>query len=89
MLAFTTARHRATVVLFGLAPAFGVSVVAPQEALKEQGRGVAGDRRMTLRHALVVMQVALSLTLVVGALLFARTFTALVTRDAGFDRDPV
>ena len=54
---------------------------APQEALKEQGRGVAGERRMTLRHALVVMQVALSLTLVVGAILFARTFTALVTRE--------
>ena len=78
MLAFTTAVTGATVLLFGLAPAFGVSVVSPQDALKEQGRGVAGDRRMTLRHALVVMQVALSLTLVVGAILFARTFTALV-----------
>ena len=89
VLGFTTAVTGATVLLFGLAPAFGVSVVSPQEALKEQGRGVAGDRRMTLRHALVVMQVALSLTLVVGAILFARTFTALVNREAGFDRDPV
>ena len=89
VLAFTTAVTGATVILFGLAPALGVSVVSPQEALKEQGRGVAGERRMTLRHALVVMQVALSLTLVVGAILFARTFTALVTRDSGFDRDPV
>ena len=89
VLAFTTAVTGATVVLFGLAPAFGVSTLAPQDALKEQGRGVAGDRRMTLRHALVVMQLALSLTLVVGALLFARTFSALVTREAGFERDPV
>jgi putative ABC transport system permease protein len=89
VLAFTSAVTGATVMLFGLAPAFGVSSVAPQDALKEQGRGVAGDRRMTLRHALVVMQVALSLTLVVGALLFARTFTALVTREAGFDREPI
>ena len=82
VLAFTTAVTGATVILFGLAPALGVSVVSPQEALKEQGRGVAGERRMTLRHALVVMQVALSLTLVVGAILFARTFTALVTRES-------
>jgi len=89
VLGFTTAVTGATVLLFGLAPAFGVSAVSPQEALKEQGRGVAGDRRMTLRHALVVMQVALSLTLVVGAILFARTFAALVNREAGFDRDPV
>ena len=49
-------------LLFGLAPAFGVSAVAPQEALKEQGRGITGGRRMPLRHALVIMQVALSLT---------------------------
>jgi predicted permease len=35
------------------------------------------------------MQVALSLTLVVGAILFARTLSALVSREAGFDRDPV
>jgi putative ABC transport system permease protein len=89
VLAFTVAVTAATVVLFGLAPVFGISTVAPQNALKEQGRGVTGDRRLGLRHALVVMQVALSLTLVVGALLFARTFTALVTREAGFDRDHV
>jgi predicted permease len=89
VLAFTVAVTAATVVLFGLAPVFGISTVAPQNALKEQGRGVSGDRRLAFRHALVVIQVALSLTLVVGALLFARTFTALVTREAGFDRDHV
>jgi predicted permease len=37
----------------------------------------------------VVLQVALSLTLVVAAGLFARTFFSLTTRDAGFDRDSV
>jgi putative ABC transport system permease protein len=89
VLAFTTAVTCGTVLLFGLAPAFGVSTIAPLDALKEQGRSVAGGRRLTLRHALVVLQVALSLTLVVGALLFARTFATLVTRDAGFDRDLV
>ena len=89
MLAFTTALTVATALLFGLAPAFGISAVAPQDALKEQGRNIAGGRRPTPRHALVILQVALSLTLVVGALLFAQTFRTLVTRNAGFDRDPV
>ena len=83
-------RHRCDRASCSASPPRSASASSsPQEALKEQGRGVAGERRMTLRHALVVMQVALSLTLVVGAILFARTFTALVTRDAGFDRDPV
>ena len=89
VLAFTTGVTCGTVLLFGLAPAFGISAIAPQDALKEQGRNIAGGRRPTLRHALVILQVALSLTLVVGALLFAQTFRTLVTRNAGFDRDPV
>ena len=89
VLAFTTGITCGTVLLFGLAPAFGISAIAPQDALKEQGRKIAGGRRPTLRHALVILQVALSLTLVVGALLFAQTFRTLVTRNAGFDRDPV
>jgi predicted permease len=41
------------------------------------------------RQALVVMQLALSLALVVAAGLFARTFLALTTREAGFERDSV
>ena len=89
VLAFTTGVTVLTGLAFGLAPALGVSAVVPNDALKQQGRGIVGDRRMSLRNALVVMQVALSLVLVVAAALFGRTFHALTTQRSGFDRDPV
>ena len=50
---------------------------------------MAGDGRQRLGQALVVAQVALSLVLIVGAVLFVRTFAALASRDVGFDRDRV
>jgi predicted permease len=75
------------VLLFGLAPAAGVRRLAPNEALKEQGRGIAGDRRFGLRHGLVVAQVASSVVLVVGAGLFLRTLVSLTTVPLGFDPD--
>ena len=89
VLGFTTSVAVATALLFGLAPAVGISGVAPNEAIKEQSRGVSYDSRLNVRNALVVVQVALSLTLVVAAGLFARTFFSLTTREAGFDRDPI
>jgi hypothetical protein len=51
--------------------------------------GVAGDRRVSLRSALVVIQVALSLVLVVSAGLFMRTFVSLVRTPLGFDPGPL
>ena len=58
------------------------------DALKEQGRGRTGGRH-SLASPLVVMQIALSLVLVVGAGLFMRTFASLATMPLGFDRDSV
>jgi putative ABC transport system permease protein len=89
VLAFTIGVAAATAILFGVAPALTVNRVSPNEALKEQGRGASGERRAGLRQALVVLQVALSLMLVVTASLFARTLFSLTTRNAGFDRTPV
>jgi putative ABC transport system permease protein len=85
VLGFTATTALATTLLFGLAPAFGIAGVTPNDALKEQGRGVAGDRRYGLRSFLVVAQLALSLVLVVGAGLFVRTFSTLTTAPLGFD----
>ena len=70
-----------------MAPVLGPSGVAPNEAINEQSRSIASDCRASVRNVLVVAQVALSLTLVVAAGLFARTFFTLATRDVGFDRD--
>ena len=89
VLGFTMLVTVVTSIVFGLAPAVGISGVAPNEAIKEQSRGVAYDSRVSVRNGLVVLQVALSLTLVVAAGLFARTFFSLTTRDAGFDRESV
>src|SRR4029453_7760062 len=61
----------------------------PNEALKEHGRSVVGDRRFGLGNALVVIQVALSLVLIVAAGLFVRTFSSLSNLRLGFDRDPI
>jgi len=58
--------------------------------MKSGSRGTTDTReRFGLRRALVVAQVALSLVLVVGALLFVRTFRNLATLDAGFTRERI
>ena len=89
VLAFTTAVTVVTALLFGIAPAFRASGVQPNDALKEQGRGISTDRRFSLGNLLVVVQVALSLVLVVAAGLFIRTFSSLAGKDLGFEREPV
>jgi putative ABC transport system permease protein len=89
ILAFTAGVAVATAVLFGTAPALRGTGAEPQDALKTQGRGLAAEGRIGIGSALVVLQVALSLVLVVAAGLFVRTFASLVTLDLGFDRNPV
>ena len=89
VMAFTTAVTVVTALLFGVAPAFRASGVQPNDALKEQGRGISTDRRFSLGNLLVVAQVALSLVLIVAAGLFIRTFSSLARLDMGFDANPV
>ena len=79
-----------TCVLFGLTPALRATRVAPAEAMKAGGRGLtAGRERFGLRRALVVVQVALSLVLVVGALLFSRSLGKLLSADLGLSQEGV
>jgi putative ABC transport system permease protein len=89
VLLFTMTVAVATALLFGTVPALRARTLAPIEALKEQGRGLAGTGRRFLANPLVVAQIALSLVLVVGAGLFMRTFAALADRNLGFDPAPV
>jgi putative ABC transport system permease protein len=89
ILGFTALVAVATAVLFGTIPALRATRAQPNEAIKEQGRGPAGQGRLTLGNLLVVVQVALSLVLVVAAGLFVRTFASLASLNLGFDRDRV
>ncbi|MEO7084746.1 MAG: ABC transporter permease [Gemmatimonadaceae bacterium] len=75
---------------FGLAPAWRSSRVPPSAALKASGRGVvAGQRRFNAGQVLVVAQIAISLTLVVGAGLLLGTFQRLSTINPGFKPESV
>jgi predicted permease len=79
-----------TCVLFGLTPAMRATRVTPAEAMKSSGRGMTTSREgVSLRRVLVVSQVALSLVLLVGALLFTRSLYNLMTLDAGFAQDGI
>jgi putative ABC transport system permease protein len=79
-----------TCVLFGLAPALRATRIAPAEVMKAGGRGLtAGREGFSLRRALVVAQVSLSLVLLVGALLFTRSLFNLLTLDTGFVQDGI
>jgi predicted permease len=89
VLAFTSLVTIATALLFGTAPALRAADAAPMDALKENTRGATGDARVSVASGLVVVQVALSVVLVVGAALFARTFTSLASARLGFDADRV
>ncbi|HEX6200269.1 MAG TPA: ABC transporter permease [Thermoanaerobaculia bacterium] len=77
-----------TGLLFGLLPAAQASAVQPARTLNAEGRG-ASRRTGRVRDGLVVVEVALSLVLLVGAGLLARSFTSLVAVDAGVDPENV
>jgi predicted permease len=90
VLGFTSGLAILTCAIFGLTPALRATRVAPVVVLKSTGRGMtAGRERFGLRRALVVSQVALSLVLLVGALLFVRTLRNLLTLDPGFQQQGV
>jgi putative ABC transport system permease protein len=79
-----------TGVIFGLAPALQVSRGKVYEALKEGGRsGSTGIGRNKMRNALVISEVALSLVLLIGASLFARSFLSLQSKQVGYDPTPI
>ena len=89
VFAFTAAVAAVACLLFGLAPALrATSEARPSATLGTRGSSEGGER-FTLRRALVVVQVALSLVLVVGALLFGRSLRNLTTLDPGFREDGV
>jgi predicted permease len=86
--AFTAAVSLLTGIVFGLAPALRGTRVDPGPVIKE-GMRHAGRRSHTLDRVLVVAQVALSVVLMAGAGLFARTLRKLRDVNPGYDRQNV
>jgi putative ABC transport system permease protein len=85
VLTFTLGLAVLTCILFGLAPGLRASHVSPSEAFRTTNHSVTASRnRFGFRQVLVVSQVALSLVLLVGALLFSSSLRNLLTVDAGF-----
>jgi predicted permease len=89
-VAVLVAAALATGLGFGLAPALAAARAAPPGTLGEETRGTSEGRpARRLRGALVAAQLALSLTLLVGAGLLGRSLWAMTTAPLGFEPDGV
>jgi predicted permease len=74
--------------LCGLVPALSASRTAVNDALKESGRtGTAGGGQARLRSALVVVEIAVALVLLVGSGLLLRSFEKMRSVPLGFRTD--
>ena len=88
VLVFTGVLSVLTGVLFGLVPAFQITHHSLADTLKEQAGNLSGAAgQLQFRKALVVAQIALSLLLLIGAGLFARSLVNLRHIDVGFRSD--
>jgi putative ABC transport system permease protein len=85
VLAFNLVASLVTGLLFGLAPALQLVRAPVPEALKGDRSTGGGLRKKRVRDTFIVVQVALSLVLLVGAGLLIRSFAELLRVDPGFD----
>ena len=86
VLTFTLIATLATVMLFGAAPALNATRLDLVPALKDGGTASTTPGRARLSRLLVVGQVALSVTLIAGAMLFLRSLTNVLNIHTGFDK---
>lgn len=88
VLAFTITIALATAILIGIVPALRAPYREIVGALREGERSVAGHRKQgRLRALLVGVEVAMSLVLLVGAGLLARSFREVLSVDRGFESE--
>jgi predicted permease len=90
VLVFTIVVAVAAGVLFGIAPAVHASRIDVVTAMKvRQGGGIATGGRFRAANALVAVQIGVSLVLLVGASLFARSLLNIQRHPLGFDANHV
>src|SRR5216683_1737472 len=83
VLAFAFGLALVTGIIFGAAPAWLATRTDPAEALRGSGRGTR-DRSSFTRKALLVVQATLSVVLVAGATMLARSLNKLEHQDFGY-----
>ncbi|MGD0300157.1 MAG: FtsX-like permease family protein, partial [Bryobacteraceae bacterium] len=88
VLLFTLVSALASVLIFGLSPALASAGADLNDALRSGGRGSAGERGR-FRSVLIVAEVAISLLLLTGAGLLAKSFLALMNVNPGFHAEHV
>ena len=84
VVSFTFLLAGGTGIVFGLVPAFQVARTDLTGSLKQAGRDGIGPRRTWWRGALVVGEIAVALTLLIGATLMVRSVSNLQGVDPGF-----
>ena len=89
VLVFAIAMSLATGIAFGLAPALVATRIDLHQSLKEGARDSGGAQRRRLRAALVIVETALALMLLVGAGLMMKSFVKLAAVNPGFDPSDV
>jgi predicted permease len=86
VFAFTLGLTVITTLLFGLAPTLHASKQDLVTAMKDNTVTVGrGPRKISLRHSLVITQVALSMVALISAGLFVRSLREAYKADPGFD----
>ncbi|HEY5070064.1 MAG TPA: FtsX-like permease family protein, partial [Candidatus Acidoferrum sp.] len=90
VLLFTLAVSMLTALIFGLAPALQASRRNLNDSLRDSSKGTSGgSSHANLRNAVIVFEVALSLTLLIGAGLLMRSFAALHEVKLGLRPDHI
>jgi putative ABC transport system permease protein len=87
VLIFSAAVTIAAALVFGLAPALRGSRFAPQEGLRDGGRGATGPRSHWFQYSLIMVETALAVVLLTCGGLLLQTFLHLRNTDLGIQRE--
>lgn len=89
-IGFTVVISLVTGVLFGAVPAWQATRGDTSQGLREGARGTVGGRKATrMRNALVVLEVALAVMLLIGSVLLIHAFVRLTSVQTGFRQDGI
>jgi putative ABC transport system permease protein len=89
VLAFTVLISLLTGIAFGLIPALRISRTDFLQSLQEGGKSSEGTRRQLARQALVVVEVAVALVVLLGAGMMIQSYRQLQRVDPGFKTDDI